>query len=438
MDGAQTGPESIGRRLRRLRLERSLSQRELASPGVSYAYISRIEAGARRPSVKALRQLARRLGVSVEYLETGSDLRDVDERELRLADTELELRLADDPTQAEQTVQEILDEAVAAGDCGAALRARVALGLVAARAGKNAEAVERLEPATESELLRPGRRPDVYATLGQCYAALGQPGRAVELFERCLAEVTEEGADDVANQVRFSTYLSYALTDMGDLTRAQRVLDDALARADEVADSYTRVRLYWSLARLNELREEPATALEYVRRAIALLEVTDDTLHLARAHLLCGTIMISQGRAEEAGAHFDAAERLLGPRPDPLDLANLRTDQAKRAALLQRPEDAERLSREAVEILGSEHPAEQGAAWAVLADALAQQDKPGAEEAFERAARLLEAHGHQVDRTETYRTWARYLRRSGRESEALDVLDRAAQLSASSRAPSAP
>jgi tetratricopeptide (TPR) repeat protein len=405
---------------------------------VSYAYISRIEAGARRPSVKALRQLARRLGVSVEYLETGSDLRDVDERELRLADTELELRLADDPTQAEQTVQEILDEAVAAGDCGAALRARVALGLVAARAGKNAEAVERLEPATESELLRPGRRPDVYATLGQCYAALGQPGRAVELFERCLAEVTEEGADDVANQVRFSTYLSYALTDMGDLTRAQRVLDDALARADEVADSYTRVRLYWSLARLNELREEPATALEYVRRAIALLEVTDDTLHLARAHLLCGTIMISQGRAEEAGAHFDAAERLLGPRPDPLDLANLRTDQAKRAALLQRPEDAERLSREAVEILGSEHPAEQGAAWAVLADALAQQDKPGAEEAFERAARLLEAHGHQVDRTETYRTWARYLRRSGRESEALDVLDRAAQLSASSRAPSAP
>ncbi len=47
--------ESIGERLRRLRLERGLSQRELSSPGVSYAYISRIEAGARRPSVKALR-----------------------------------------------------------------------------------------------------------------------------------------------------------------------------------------------------------------------------------------------------------------------------------------------------------------------------------------------------------------------------------------------
>src|SRR3989440_5535986 len=63
--------ETIGKRLRRLRLERRLSQRELSSPGVSYAYISRIEAGARTPSVKALRQLAAKLGVTVEYLETG-------------------------------------------------------------------------------------------------------------------------------------------------------------------------------------------------------------------------------------------------------------------------------------------------------------------------------------------------------------------------------
>src|SRR5437588_12596065 len=102
MDDAQgSGPESIGQRLRRLRLEGQLSQRELSSPGVSYAYISRIEAGARRPSVKALRQLARKLGVSVEYLETGSDLRDVDQRELRLADPELELRPTHHPAEVQ-------------------------------------------------------------------------------------------------------------------------------------------------------------------------------------------------------------------------------------------------------------------------------------------------------------------------------------------------
>jgi transcriptional regulator with XRE-family HTH domain len=63
--------ESLGVRLKRLRLARGLSQRELSSPGVSYAYISRIEAGARAPSVKALRRMAGKLGVTVEHLETG-------------------------------------------------------------------------------------------------------------------------------------------------------------------------------------------------------------------------------------------------------------------------------------------------------------------------------------------------------------------------------
>lgn len=88
--GLSTGDaEPVGVRLRRLREARALSQRELAGPGVPYAYISRIEAGTRRPSVKALRTLAPKLGVSPEYLETGSELRDVDARELRLAGTEL-------------------------------------------------------------------------------------------------------------------------------------------------------------------------------------------------------------------------------------------------------------------------------------------------------------------------------------------------------------
>src|SRR3954447_17922171 len=111
-DMDRTGAETIGERLRRLRLERNLSQRELSSPGVSYAYISRIEAGARRPSVKALRKLARKLRVSAEYLETGSPMSETDVRELRLADAELALRLNDDLAAAEAILAAVLDEAV--------------------------------------------------------------------------------------------------------------------------------------------------------------------------------------------------------------------------------------------------------------------------------------------------------------------------------------
>lgn len=75
--------ESVGQRLKRLRLDRGLSQRELSAPGASYAYLSRIEDGTRNPSVKALRLVAPKLGVSVSYLETGIDY-------LRLAEVALD------------------------------------------------------------------------------------------------------------------------------------------------------------------------------------------------------------------------------------------------------------------------------------------------------------------------------------------------------------
>jgi transcriptional regulator with XRE-family HTH domain len=287
MDAVSLSPEgqaeTIGQRLRRLRHERGLSQRELASPGVSYAYISRIEAGARRPSVKALRMLARKLGVSADYLETGSEIRDVDERELRIADAELALRLDEDTDQAEAELLQLNDEAVAAGDAIAASRARLALGLASAAAGRNAEAIERLEAGLEVSPVSPSLRPEVFATLGRVYSETSRPDLAVELFERCLAEIAEDAPQDLTAKVRFTRYLSDALSELDELERAQSVLDAALERTDEVTDPYGRVRLYRSLAQLNEARGRPLAALEYVRRALALLAVTDDGEVLARA-----------------------------------------------------------------------------------------------------------------------------------------------------------
>jgi transcriptional regulator with XRE-family HTH domain len=172
---AEARDEPIGVRLKRLRVERGLSQRDLSSPGVSYAYISRIEAGARTPSVKALRMLAQKLQVSVEYLETGRDIRDVDERELRLADAELEVRLGGNPTEAERKLNELLDEAQRAGDARCVTRAQIALGILAARRGNQLDAVERLEAALADGAVAAHSRLDAFAALGQAYASLGAP-----------------------------------------------------------------------------------------------------------------------------------------------------------------------------------------------------------------------------------------------------------------------
>ena len=50
-----------------------MSQRELAFPGCSAAYISRIERGERIPSLQVLRQLARRIGIGEAELAYGRE-----------------------------------------------------------------------------------------------------------------------------------------------------------------------------------------------------------------------------------------------------------------------------------------------------------------------------------------------------------------------------
>lgn len=70
---AETTIELFHQRLYRLRTERGLSQRDLSMPGITYAYISRLEKGTRTPSIKAIRKLALKLGVSPYYLETGRE-----------------------------------------------------------------------------------------------------------------------------------------------------------------------------------------------------------------------------------------------------------------------------------------------------------------------------------------------------------------------------
>lgn len=415
--------ETIGQRLRRLRLERGLSQRELSGPGVSYAYISRIEAGERRPSVKALRVLALNLGVSADYLETGSDIRAEEERELRLADAELELRLAEDEGEVSTKLEAILDEAQRAGDVASATRARLALGLAEATADRHEEAVARLEQALADTPLPPHFRPDVYATLGRSYAALGRHDEAIALFEKSLEGVSRQAPEDSATYVRFATYLSYALTDSGQVERAEGVMKSALARLGTSADPYTRVRIYWSLARLAEVEGRAAEALDYIRRAIALLEATDDTLHLARAHLMCAIIMISDGVADEALEHLTLSESLFGRSPEPVDVGMVRIAQSRCATLQSDGDRAADLARAALAAFGEHHAGDQGEAWLALGDALSLTGSvTDAESAYVRAIELLGSHGRTRELAEAKQRLEQLLAGPGRSGEAQDVL----------------
>jgi transcriptional regulator with XRE-family HTH domain len=426
-DSVPAAGETIGQRLKRLRLERGLSQRELAAPGVSYAYISRIEAGTRQPSVKALRRLAGKLAVTAEYLETGSQLGPEEERELLLSDLELAVRLGDS-RDVEPPLQALVEEALEAGDHGVALRARVSLASLAMDRSDWTAAAYLLESAIAGTTFLPAEHLEIYASLGRVYALSGRGAEAVALYERCLEGVADCGGDP-SLEARYAAYLSYALSDMGDLARAEEVVSSALGRLDETSDPYMRVRLFWSKARLAHSEGRASVALDNVRRAIALLQATDDTLHLARAHILAANIVLSREDPNGAANHLDKAEQLLGSPASNDDLVEIAIQRARIGGLLGEGDSTVTWARKALELNAGHSPADEGRAFAALGDGLSiTGELPGADEAYRRGAEILEAQGRWRDAANACRAWARMLRQMGREEQALDVLERATEL----------
>jgi transcriptional regulator with XRE-family HTH domain len=85
-------PMAVGRRLKEARLDAGLSQRQLSFPGCSAAYISRLEAGDRVPSLQLLRKLADKLGADEQYLATGVER--IEQIPPEVVDAEVEQRLA--------------------------------------------------------------------------------------------------------------------------------------------------------------------------------------------------------------------------------------------------------------------------------------------------------------------------------------------------------
>src|SRR5215470_15952216 len=122
-------PVAVGQRVRQAREAAGLTQRELSFEGCTAAYVSRIEAGARVPSLQILHEFGRRLGVRPEYLATGS--LDADGLSSDLLEAEIALRLGD-----ENRAVELYEAARAeAGSPTALAQAQLGLGRLAMHRG---------------------------------------------------------------------------------------------------------------------------------------------------------------------------------------------------------------------------------------------------------------------------------------------------------------
>jgi transcriptional regulator with XRE-family HTH domain len=414
--------ETVGQRIRRLRLARGLSQRGLSGPGVSYAYVSRIEADQRKPSLKALRYLAGKLGVDPEYLEDGRAIPAAKERELRLADAEIGLRLGGDLARAEETLRALLREDV---PDGLDVRIRATLGKLLAEKGENDEALRQLERVVASGAVRPETRPDVYETLATVYAATKRSPQAIDLLEDCLAAVDED-EEALTQRVRYRSVLAQVFSSVGALERARTALEEATDLAEGLSRPQDRVALYWTGARISWMEARDAdAALRFTGRAIGLLEATEDTIELARAHLLAAQIYNLERRAVEAQHHLAQAEPLLDFGDDRSSFGILRSEQAKAEAQVGNPERAVELGREAKELLAGDVRFAPNARHALALAYTAAGDVDAANAEYDGAVSGLAEREQWREAINVARDWADALRAAGRTDRAYAVLEHA-------------
>ena len=421
--------ETIGQRIRRLRKHLGLTQRDISGPGLSFAYISRIEAGRRSPSPRALGLLARRLGVPPGYLATGSRVPGHLLRERRLADAELELRLDRDVERAEGVFRSEADSTSGlVHDEVLTARAHAGLGLLAGRRSRWRDAIRHLEAATGSGYLDPVARPDLYEALGAAYTAFGAPGKAVELFERCAARVRERAPGDTALAVRYLTHVALAASSAGDPECVRDALTEATRRAGEAELPQARVALYWALA-ISEWNEDRSrSARTYAERTVALLESTEDTVQLARAHIFLAQILTLEEDFDQAELHLASAATGLGSAPDATDLGLLRAERAKVAASQGDADESLAHALEADRLLGDDIRY-GGKRWHALAAARAASgDAEGASAAYATALRVLGERRQWREAAQVAREAARFALATRREDEAWELLEHLAVL----------
>src|SRR6185312_7954432 len=173
-------PVAVGRRIRQLRQQLGLSLRQIAGPGCSPGYLSRVERGQRVPSVSVMADLADKLGTTLEDL-GGRDIR-TRVPEARLLDLELAARMGD--ASAPDEVRRALEDAGRIGDRRAQSRLLEVLAHVAAEQRRDAEVVRLCEAAIEAAPVpaTSRARPALHEALGRAYAGLGQMNRSIDVL----------------------------------------------------------------------------------------------------------------------------------------------------------------------------------------------------------------------------------------------------------------
>jgi tetratricopeptide (TPR) repeat protein len=210
------------------------------------------------------------------------------------------------------------------------------------------------------------------------------------------------------------------------------LLERTMTLAPDATDPILRARVYWSQSRLHTMQKDSRTAARYARKALELLELTENTYYTARAHQLLAHIELDRKKPELALELIRKGLTMLEQGGNEVERALFRLEEARALVQLGEHEEAASIAMECAGHLSEASPFEAGRGYAVVGEVFADLgDRAKARELYELAA---EMHGPVPSRylLEVYSRLAQLLEAEGEKDEALEVLKKAVAVRAAS------
>ncbi|MFB6636005.1 helix-turn-helix domain-containing protein [Streptomyces chartreusis] len=301
---------SFGRRLRQLRQQQGKTQADLAGPGMSTAYLSRLESGDRPPTTRVLEYLAQRLHVPGTAFEESEPVGLVDVLAAVLVPSET------DSLALRKKLQSALEHAP---DVDPALRWQAHAHLARLLEDEGHREAERSAlvalNALSDELGHASLRLHSRFRLARCLRALGEAEPARTAAREGLDLAAHAGLAG-AEVVRCQILLASVTAELGDLAEAAR-LSGLACEALATTAGPVAAEAFWSAATIATRQGRHHESAELLQHALSVLDSRDDLtlwmrLRLATAALALQMLPPDLNRADTCLSQAQPAVDLIG------------------------------------------------------------------------------------------------------------------------------
>ncbi|HEY6202476.1 MAG TPA: tetratricopeptide repeat protein [Candidatus Limnocylindria bacterium] len=334
---------AFGERVRSLRQGRRLTQAALAGDDFTTGFISLVETGRTRISLRAAEIFARRLGVAVSELMVPSESAPAVELELLQSERALLSGNGADALEAAERAHRRskgLDRA-------RAVRAR---GRALLKLGRAQEALAAFDNAARD--FRTSGAHDLAARtlldMAHAYRQLDAPGEALRVAVQCDTALQTAQVVDRTLELQVLLFLANAFVRMGDYASANASAERALQVARDVGDAGALAELYAGLALTRHAQGDSEAAVSYTARSLHLYEQLGRERAVAEAWNTAGWVAINRREYRRAKEALDRADALAA-RIDHGELAALIIATRAELALAQdKAEEAVRLAEQSL------------------------------------------------------------------------------------------